>query len=103
MNGHDLAREIVIKHGVDRYPTPHLQALKVLEELGELAGEILKGTDWNNVCPDGSYCVADEALAKIRKEYGDVGLTLHALGSRLGLDLGECMAAVVAGETRTFA
>jgi NTP pyrophosphatase (non-canonical NTP hydrolase) len=99
MNGHELARQIIVRHGVDRYPEPHLQALKVLEELGELAGEILKATDWN-----GPYRLpADAARAKIRKEYGDAGLALYALGNKLGLDLGECMTAVVDGETRTFA
>lgn len=103
MNGHQLARDIIARHGTDRYPEPHLQALKVLEELGELAREILKGVDWSRVYPDGAYCASDEALAKIRKEYGDAGLALFELGNKLGLDLGECMTAVVAAETRTFA
>ncbi len=103
MNGHELARSIIAKHGTDRYPAPHLQALKVLEELGELTGEILKAVDWNRTYPDGSYCVPTEALAKIRKEYGDVGLALYELGNKLGLSLNECMTSVVAGETRTFA
>jgi NTP pyrophosphatase (non-canonical NTP hydrolase) len=87
MNGHELARAIIAKHGVDRYPDVHSQLLKLTEELGELAGAVLKGRD-------------PEAVAK---EYGDVGLALCALGTKLGLDLGECMNAVVAGETRVFA
>lgn len=87
MNGHELAREIIAKHGTDRYPAVEQQALKALEELGELAGAVLKG----------------RPAGEVAKEYGDVGLALFELGSKLGLDLGECMAAVVAGETRTFA
>jgi NTP pyrophosphatase (non-canonical NTP hydrolase) len=87
VNGHELARSIIAKHGTDRYPTVPLQALKALEELGELAEAILKG----------------HPVEKVAKEYGDVGLALFELGSKLGLDLGECMAAVVANETRTFA
>jgi hypothetical protein len=103
VNGHELARSIIAKHGVDRYPTVPLQALKALEELGELAGAILKAAAWSSICPDGSYRLTEEALAKIRKEYGDAGLALFELGSKLGLDLDECMAGVVAAETRTFA
>ncbi len=85
--GQQLARELIAKHGVDRYPTAELNALKVVEELGELVAEILKaGGD-----PD-----------RIRKEYADTGLALHALGGKLGLNLDDEMAAVVDGETRRF-
>lgn len=31
-----------------------------------------------------------------------MGLALHELGNKLGLDLGQCMRDVVANETRTF-
>lgn len=87
MSGHDLATEIIAKHGVDRYPTAELQALKVIGELGELAEAILKS----------------HPADAVAKEYGDVGLALYALGGKLGLDLDECMRHVVATETRTFA
>ncbi len=86
-SGHDLAREIIAKHGRDRYPTALLVVLKLVEELGELTAELLR----------------EPAVdSKLRKEYGDVGLTLHALGNQLGLDLLAEMRAVVDGETRTF-
>lgn len=88
MNGHDLAREIIAKHGVDRYPTAVLNMLKLVEELGELAGELLAG--------GGSSSDA------VRKEYADVGLSLYALGDKLGLNLEAEMTAVVDGETRRF-
>lgn len=84
-SGHDLVREIIAKHGVDRYPTVELIMMKLTEELGELARELLRG--------DGEAA---------RKEYGDVGLTLHALGNRLGYNLDAEMFAVVDGETRRF-
>jgi NTP pyrophosphatase (non-canonical NTP hydrolase) len=87
VNGHELARSIIAKHGTDRYPTVEQQALKVTGELGELAEAILK----------------DHPVEKVAKEYGDVGLALYELGNKLGLDLGACMTAVVANETRTFA
>ena len=86
MSGHDLARELIAKHGTDRYPTVDAQALKALEELGELAGAILKGH-------------SREAVAK---EYADAGLALYALGDKLGIDLDQAMSEVVQGETRTF-
>jgi NTP pyrophosphatase (non-canonical NTP hydrolase) len=91
--GHKLARELIAKHGTDRYPTVYAQLLKCLEELGELAGAIVKE----------SYREpAELARAAIRKEYADAGLALYALGDKLGLDLITEMAAVVDGETRTF-
>ena len=87
MAGHNLARQLIAKHGVDRYPTTELNLGKVTEELGELWGAILKGHD----------------LADVAKEYADVGLALYALGDKLGLDLDEMMRLVVEGETRNFA
>jgi len=95
--GHELAREIIARHGRDRYPTPELTGLKLAAEVGELASEILRGRD-----RPAEPVLTAESLAKIRKEYGDVGLTLHALGNQLGLDLDEEMAKVVARETRSF-
>jgi NTP pyrophosphatase (non-canonical NTP hydrolase) len=86
VSGHDLAAEIISKHGTDRYQTLERQALKVAGELGELAEAILKG----------------RSAAEIAKEYGDVGLSLYALGTKLGLNLDVCMADVVINETRTF-
>ena len=88
--GHLLTRELIAKHGTDRYPTVQLQVIKCLEELGELAGAVLED--------DGS----PECRARIRKEYADAGLALHALGDKLGLDLIREMATVVSDETRTF-
>jgi len=87
MNGHELARQIIDKHGIDRYPDKYLQALKVMEEIGELTGELLKN-------PDGPG---------VLKEYADVGLALYALGNKLGIDLDDAMRQVIGGETRTFA
>jgi len=101
-DGNQLARDIIARHGRDRYPTPELAALKLAAEVGELAGEILRIYDR----PAGEVTEAwQEGLLreKIRKEYGDVGLTLHAVGNLLGLNLLDEMAAVVRGETRTFA
>lgn len=84
---HELARRLIKKHGIDRYPSVNRNLGKVSEELGELWGAVLK----------------DESDDRIRKEYADVGLALYALGDKLGFDLGECMRQVVDGETRVFA
>lgn len=90
MSGHELIREIIAKHGRDRYPTAELILLKLTEELGELVQAHLR---WHAVTGD---------LTRVRKEYADVGLVLYGLGNKLGLDLEEEMAKVVAGETRKF-
>jgi NTP pyrophosphatase (non-canonical NTP hydrolase) len=87
VSGHDLVREIIAKHGVDRYPDTQLILLKLMEEIGELARAYLRES------PVGE---------DFRKEYADVGLTLYALGNWLGLDLIEEMQRVVDNETRRF-
>lgn len=86
MTGHDLHRELLNIHGVDRYPSVNETILKTMEELGELIQAILKNKDQLDVA----------------KEYGDVGLCLFGLGNKLDLDLNECMTDVVAHETRKF-
>lgn len=92
-NGHALGREIIAKHGVDRYPTVPSNYRHLIDEAGELGEAVM---NW--------YAgPSPELWAKIRKEYGDVGLTAFTLGDKLGLDLAECMREVVDGETRRFA
>ena len=87
MNGHDLAEEIIRKHGVDRYPTVELTLIKLQEEIGEFIHEYLREKD----------------IHKMAKEYADTGICLYRLGSILNLDLIEEMCNVVNKETRKFA
>jgi NTP pyrophosphatase (non-canonical NTP hydrolase) len=54
----------------------HKQMLKVLEEIGETAGALLKGKD-----------------AEIKDGIGDSFVTLIILSSQLGLDPSECLQA----------
>jgi NTP pyrophosphatase (non-canonical NTP hydrolase) len=94
VSGHDLAREIIARHGVDRYPGARLVLLKLMEEVGELTGAFIDEQAW----------AADRNAWQehLRKEYADVGLTLYALGNALGFDLGAEMQQVVENETRRF-
>lgn len=92
MNGHDLIRELICKHGVDRYPDANLNLLKLVEEVGELAAAALEFQD--------DPCT--ENWEHLRKEYADAGLVLYGLGNKLGLDLINEMEYVVASETRRF-
>jgi len=94
-DGHHLSRQQITQHGRDRYPSVEAQALKVAAELGELIGEI-QTPIWESGSPAG------DPMEKIRKEYADVGLALHALGDKLGLDLIECMRELVDNDTRDF-
>lgn len=41
-NGHELARDLIARHGTDRYPTVSSQTMKVTGEWGELNEAILK-------------------------------------------------------------
>jgi phosphoribosyl-ATP pyrophosphohydrolase len=85
MDGHQLSRNQIARHGVDRYPAVKQQLEKVAGELIELA-----------------MAIGQEDRTRIRAEYADVGLALYALGSKLGLDLIECMTELVEADTRDF-
>jgi NTP pyrophosphatase (non-canonical NTP hydrolase) len=93
-DGHDLAREIIRKHGVDRYPSHPSNYKKLLEEVGEL-GEAIMAALMSIQNPGRTDAV--------RKEYADVGISLYALGDKLGLNLIDEMRDVVKNETRSFA
>lgn len=94
VNGHDLGREIIRKHGVDRFPSVSSNYRHLADELGELGEALMLWHETRGEDP--------EVAARVRKEYGDVGLTLYTLGDKLLLDLGTCMTEVVQGETRRF-
>jgi NTP pyrophosphatase (non-canonical NTP hydrolase) len=78
-----LALYLIEKHGIDSYPTPELNGLKLLEEAGELAGCILRGID-----PSG--------------ELADVEICLRVLSHKLGVDLNEAVRVKVESDTRSF-
>lgn len=90
--GHVLARRQIARHGRDRYPAVPSAWRKLGEEMGELGEALI------------SYAHAGtpEHRARIEAEYGDVGLSLHNLGDKLGLDLIRAMTAVVENDTRDF-
>jgi NTP pyrophosphatase (non-canonical NTP hydrolase) len=96
-DGHHLSRQQIAQHGRDRYPTVGSNFAKVLEELGELGTAIFSlpprpPDEWlSGGMPD-----------EVRKEYADVGLALHALGDKLGLDLIAEMRSLVEADTRKF-
>lgn len=86
-SGHQLAREIIKKHGVDRYPTIEQKLLKLVTEVGELVDAYMKpGKDVNDFA----------------KEYADVGLTLYHIGNAMCLNLEDEMRSIVINETRKF-
>jgi NTP pyrophosphatase (non-canonical NTP hydrolase) len=87
-DGHDLARELLRKHSVDRYPTIEQKLLKLVTEVGELVDAHMK---------------PDKDVNDFAKEYADVGLTLYHIGNAMYLNLEEEMLKVVSNETRKFA
>lgn len=92
MNGHDLAKELIHKHGKDRYPTIEAVLLKLVEEIGELVQQ------FNKRDPE-----AGIDINKFAKEYADVGLTLYELGNKLYLNLEDEMLTVVNNDNRKYA
>jgi hypothetical protein len=108
-DGHELARQLIAKHGVDRYPTVGANFSKLLDEAGELAEALMERYAAQHVPHEGGTaegcpgCFADREEAHVREEYADVGITLYELGTKLGLNLIECMRALVLADERTFA
>lgn len=94
MNGHDLAKEIIHKHGVDRYPTIDASLLKLVEEVGELVREFNRRVTNKDGLVD---------VNKFAKEYADVGLTLFEIGNKMYLNLEDEMLTVVNNDNRKFA
>ena len=84
MSGHNLMLQMLAKHGVDRYPTPELALMKLVEEVGELASAMLQDNH-----------------TQIQKELGDVGIFLEALAHKLKENLTTCMWEVVNTEKRS--
>lgn len=87
-DGHSLARKQIATHGRDRYPTVGAQYAKLLDELGELGEALIEKSGGG---PE-----------EVEREYADAGLSLYALGNKLGLDLIECMRKLVSNDTRSF-
>lgn len=101
---HTLARELLRKHGRDRYPTIELNGAKVCAEAGELMDAILHHHTGNHGghigrCHDQGHEVAHS----IRHEIADTCVSLHLLADKLGINLVEAMADLVEHETRSFA
>lgn len=86
MTNAELAQYLLEKHGKDRYPTPELSYIKLTEEIGEIAGAMLKGK-------------RDE----ISSELADVGLCLYLLADKLNIDLDVAMTYKVMNDVRTIA
>jgi hypothetical protein len=93
VSGAALSRMQIAKHRTDRYPAGWAQACKVNAELRELLYEL----------DVAEYGAADGTMNdRIKAEFADVGLSLFALGNKLGLDLIECMRELVSADERTF-
>lgn len=80
-----LAATQIENHGKDRYPTPEMQMIKIMEEVGELAKEINKGN-----------------VDKARLESADVALALYNLANKLQFDLDSAIHEVVTKDKRSF-
>jgi NTP pyrophosphatase (non-canonical NTP hydrolase) len=104
--GHELARRLISPHRqARRRPFPGItdQALKLAAEVGELADAILKHGTGHDGCPSDHYFGGWPDCPHIRKEYGDAGLSLFALGNNHSITLDAAMRQVVAEETQTSA
>ena len=83
MTMQELLEQMFARHGVDRYPTIEANALKLVEEVGEVARAVLRGDH--------------DALVD---ELADVTMSVAALFAKLDTDMETHVAAVVARQTR---
>lgn len=86
-NNAHLAQLQILKHGRDRYPTISMQALKLVEEVGELAKEVNRGL------PN---------VEKVTGELADVALALYNLAAKCRIDLDTAIESKVESDTRDF-
>lgn len=90
LDGHHIAREQVMKHGRDRYPTIGAQYGKLLDEVGELGEALIE------------HQPISGNTQEIREELADVGISLYNLADKLGLNLIDEMQKLVEADTRIF-
>lgn len=84
----ELARAQLARHGVDRYRTPERQYVKLVTEVGELGDELLSPGEYDN--------------DRLRAEAADVAICLYHLADKLGFDLDDAIAELVATDERRF-
>lgn len=82
----DAQKLLIVKHGVDRYPTIPEKLSKLLEEAGELAGAYNK----------------NKPISAIKKELADIVLTAQNIASYYGLDVEDLVIETVANDGRDF-
>lgn len=83
MTNHELVRALIQQHGVDRYPTVQLNVMKVMEELGELVRNFLRGLPMVD-------------------ELADVAISLYAIADKLDIDLDAAIEQKVISDHRVF-
>ena len=90
----DLQKEIAaFLDAHDLRCDPATRALDLASEFGEVAKEILKGSDYGKRPVD--------VTADLREELGDLAFSLYALAAEIGLDLDSAtQAAVIKYKTR---
>src|SRR5262252_914380 len=98
--GSNLSALQIANHGRDRYPTPRLNAEKLLVEAGELLGAIAQHND--GLCGYGPVHDLGDC-PKVRGELADVGLCLFALGNKVQIDPIVAMRELVDADQRRFA
>jgi len=94
-----LSRTQIASHGKDRYPTPKLNAEKLVVEAAELLGAIAEHQ--NSRTHQRNHKLGECPL--VRGELADVGLCLYALADKLDISPLEAMGALVDADQRRFA
>lgn len=89
-----LYRQLLAKHGVDRYPTLLLSAVKLAEEVNELIMALVRES--------APYESPETWSSDAYKEFGDVVLSFTGLVDKMNADSVSAAAyAAIRNETRT--
>lgn len=93
---HDIATALIAQHGGDRYPDVYSQVIKLAIEVKELTEALLA----KHVCNQPPVLQGTED--RVRSEFAQVGICLHELGNKLGLNLPIEMFNELHRDTRTL-
>lgn len=94
----ELAQEQIIKHGRDRYPTPHEQFTKVVEELGEVAKALNNYYQLPRTNGPSIY----RAFKRLQSEMADAQLAFAELANKIDISLEEVVYIAVNNDERMF-
>jgi NTP pyrophosphatase (non-canonical NTP hydrolase) len=92
----------IIKHGKDRYPTPHEQFVKLVEEVGELGKALNKWLSYKTSEEFDPRRNQTKLYKDLKGEAADVALALYNFSIKCEFDLDKQIRFTVESDDRLF-